>query len=161
MLFLFISNTFIKSLLITIEVTDLGFITLVRYYFHFSSKVIFCLMLFICYGIGPLLFTFSSLFLFLTFFFFLPVFATFLLYPSFSLLGSMQSSDGCPECKVELLLFQCDTLLKCLELYFFCLLCTFTCNQLGLQFLFFNMLVSIELGYQQIVLTTLLNMFSR
>lgn len=70
MLFLFISNTFIKLLLITTEVTDLGFITLVRYYFHFSSKVIFCLMLFICYGIGPLLFTFSSLFLFLTFFFF-------------------------------------------------------------------------------------------
>ena len=51
--------------------------------------------------------------------FFLPVFLTFLLYPSFSILESMQSSHGCPECKVELVLFQCRTLLKCLEFFFF------------------------------------------
>lgn len=66
-----IPSPFIKLLLIITVAKTLEFTTLVRYYFLFSSKIIFCLMLLIYYGIAPLVFilTFSSLFLFLTFFF--------------------------------------------------------------------------------------------
>lgn len=99
---------FIKLLLIITPSKALGFFTFKRYYFHCSSEIGFCFMLFIYSGIGPLviILVFSSLFLFLTFF--LPVFPTCLLYPSLLLLESMQSSHGCPECKVELAHFQCQ-----------------------------------------------------
>ena len=64
-----IPSPFVKLLLIITVAKTLEFTTLVRYYFHFSSKIIFCLMLLIYYGIAHLVFilTFSSLFLFLTF----------------------------------------------------------------------------------------------
>ena len=106
---------FIKLLLIITASKALGFFTFRRYYFHCSSEIVFCFMLFICSGIGPLviILVFSSLFLFLTFF--LPVFPTCLLYPSLLLLESMQSSHGCPECKVELAHFQCHAVLWCLK----------------------------------------------
>lgn len=66
-----IPGPFIKLLLIIAVTKALRFITLVRYYFHFNSKIIFCLMSFVCYGVVPLfiILIFSSLFLFLTFFF--------------------------------------------------------------------------------------------
>lgn len=124
-----IPSLFFELLLITIVTKTLECMTLGKHYFHLSSKTIFYLMLFVYYGAAPLVFYSHIFFLTSVPNFFLPVFPTFPLYPSFSILESMQSSHGCPECKVELVLFQCHTLLKCLEFFFFFfgLSCTFTC----------------------------------
>lgn len=66
-----IPSPFFKLPLVTIVTKTLECITLVKHYFHLSSKIIFSLMLFVYYGIAPLVFilTFSSLLLFLTLFF--------------------------------------------------------------------------------------------